>query len=124
MLKIKRAYEKKVAGDGKRIYIDRIWPRGLTKEEVAIDEWIRDLSPSNELRKWFGHEPDKFAEFKRRYVKELSDSSKQEQLKRIAKMAEGGNVTLIYSAKDTEYNNAVVLAELIGKLLKEKVDAI
>ncbi|MBI4301265.1 MAG: DUF488 family protein, partial [Chloroflexi bacterium] len=73
MVKIKRAYEGKAANDGKRIYVDRLWARGLTREEAAIDEWLKDLAPSNELRKWFGHEPDRFQEFRQRYIKELSD---------------------------------------------------
>ena len=120
MLKIKRAYEKKSASDGKRIYVDRLWPRGLTKEDVAIDEWLKELSPSDDLRKWFGHEPDKFEEFRRRYLRELTNPAKQAQLKRIASMAEDTNVTLIYSAKDTEHNNAVLLAELISKVVKER----
>lgn len=123
MLKIKRAYEKKEATDGKRIYVDRLWPRGLSKEEAAIDEWLRDLSPSDELRKWFGHEPGKFQEFKKRYLDELSSPAEQALLKRIAGMAEDTNVTLVYSAKDTEHNNAVVLQELIGRLMKTKAVA-
>lgn len=123
MLKIKRAYEKRSANDGKRIYIDRLWPRGLTKEEVAFDEWLKDLSPSDELRKWFGHEPDKFDEFKRKYMKELATPGKQVQLKRLASLAEDTEVTLVYSARDREYNNAVVLAEIIGKLMKNKASA-
>ncbi len=121
MLKIKRAYEPKAAGDGKRIYVDRLWPRGLSKADFVFDEWIKELSPSDELRKWFGHEPDKFPEFKSRYIKELTDPSKQELLKRIARTAEASIVTLVYSAKDQEHNNAVVLAELINKLIKQKV---
>jgi uncharacterized protein YeaO (DUF488 family) len=121
MLKIKRAYERKFSADGKRIYVDRLWPRGLSKEEFKFDEWIKELSPSDDLRKWFGHEPDKFHEFKKRYIKELDEPSKQALLKRLASMAEEGSVTLVYSAKDTEHNNAVVLSELITKLMKEKI---
>ncbi len=123
MLRIKRAYEKEAATDGKRIYVDRLWPRGLSKEEFRYDEWLKELSPGDALRKWFGHEPDKFEEFKRRYLKELSEPEKQAQLKRIADMTEKSNVTLVYSAKDTEYNNAVVLAEIVKKLMKEKAAA-
>ncbi len=123
MLKIKRAYEKKSAADGKRIYVDRLWPRGLTKEDFPYDEWLKELSPSAELRTWFGHEPDKFQEFRKRYIQELADAEKQTLLEHIAKMAAKGPVTLVYSAKDTEHNNAVVLAELIGRLMKEKAAA-
>jgi uncharacterized protein YeaO (DUF488 family) len=119
MLKIKRVYDEKSIEDGKRIYIDRIWPRGLTKEKAAIDEWLKELSPSDDLRKWFGHEPEKFREFKRRYLNELSDPAKTSLLKRIAATADGANVTLLFSARDPENNNAVVLFEVIGKLMKE-----
>ena len=120
MLKLKRAYEKKSSADGKRIYVDRLWPRGLSKGEVGFDEWLKDLSPSDELRKWFGHDPVKFLEFKKRYARELADPANQALLKRIARMAEEGTVTLVYSAQDTRYNNAVVLAELITKLITQE----
>jgi uncharacterized protein YeaO (DUF488 family) len=118
MLKIKRAYEKKAASDGKRIYVDRLWPRGLSKGEFAIDEWLKELSPSDQLRKWFGHEPAKFSEFRKRYSQELSTPEQQVLLKRIARMAEETDITLVYSAKDPEHNNAVVLAEIIERLMK------
>ncbi len=120
MLKIKRAYEKKSVSDGKRIHVDRLWPRGLRKEEFAVDEWLKELSPSDELRSWFGHEPAKFPEFRKRYIQELSTPERQALLKRIAVAAGEGNVTLVYSAKDTEHNNAVVLAELIGGLMEKE----
>jgi uncharacterized protein YeaO (DUF488 family) len=119
MLRIKRVYEKKLASDGKRIYVDRLWPRGLTKEEAAIDEWLKEISPSDDLRRWFGHEPGRYEEFRGRYLKELDNPEKQAQLKRIAAMAEQTDVTLVYSAKDSEHNNAVVLADLINHFLKE-----
>ena len=120
MLNIKRAYEKKSSGDGKRILVDRLWPRGLSKEEAAVDEWLKDLSPSNGLRKWFGHEPGKFPEFRRKYLEELSVFEKETLLKSIAATAKESDITLIYSAKDIEHNNAVVLAELIEKIMREK----
>jgi len=120
MLKIKRVYEEKSAADGKRIYIDRIWPRGLSKEEARIDEWIQGIAPSGGLRKWFGHEPEKFQEFKRKYIIELSDPEKQALLKHIAEQADKTDVTLLFSARNTENNNAVVLFEIISKLIKEK----
>jgi uncharacterized protein YeaO (DUF488 family) len=119
MLKIKRVYEKKSANDGRRIYVDRLWPRGLSKEEVAIDEWLKELSPSNELRRWFGHEPDKFAEFRQKYIKELSEPEKTALIEHVKALAEKTDVTLLYSARDREYNNAVVLAKFIGKFKKE-----
>ncbi|MDD1758020.1 MAG: DUF488 family protein [Methanotrichaceae archaeon] len=123
MLRVKRVYDAKSASDGKRIYADRLWPRGLSKKDAPFDEWFKELSPSDELRKWFHHEEDKFPEFKKRYLRELSTPEKQDTLKRIAKMANQGDVTLVYSARDREQNNAVVLAELISELTKEKMPA-
>ncbi len=120
MLKIKRVYEKKSAADGQRIYIDRLWPRGLTKEEAAFDEWFKELAPSDELRRWFGHRPEKFREFRQRYIKELSHAEPHARLQQIAATASRTDVTLLYSAKDTEHNDAVVLADLIRKLMPEK----
>jgi uncharacterized protein YeaO (DUF488 family) len=119
VLKIKRAYEAKTSGDGKRIYVDRLWPRGLSKDDAGFDEWLKEVSPSDELRKWFGHEPDKFAEFKRKYAKELSAPDKQPVLRRIGNLADQGDITLIYSARDTEHNNAVVLAEVVRRLMNQ-----
>ncbi len=113
MLKIKRIYEPASPGDGKRIYIDRLWPRGMKKDEVKMDEWLKDLSPSTELRKWFGHEPAKYAEFKKRYKKELA--KKADALARIKKEAGKGTVTLLFSAKDEEHNNATAMKEFLGR---------
>lgn len=123
MLKVKRAYDKPATDNGTRILVDGLWPRGINKSEAGISEWIKELAPSAELRRWFGHEPGKFPEFRRKYIEELSAPEKASRLKRIAKLAEDKTVTLIYGARDTEHNNAVVLAELIGKLMKEEVDA-
>ncbi|MDD1638604.1 MAG: DUF488 family protein [Methylococcaceae bacterium] len=117
MLKTKRAYDKKEAGDGKRILIDRLWPRGLSKAEAAIDEWRKDLGPSTELRKWFGHDPERWTEFKKRYVAELTAADKQELLENIAQQAKRNNVTLVYSAKDPEHNDVRVLEELVRKMM-------
>lgn len=119
MLTIKRAYEPAAASDGIRILVDRLWPRGVSKERAALHEWLKDLGPSDELRKWFRHEPDRGVEFKKRYVKELSAPEKQEQLRRIADLASRGKVTLVFAASDTEHNNARVLEELITELQKE-----
>ena len=120
MLKVKRVYEKNEASDGKRILVDRLWPRGLRTEDAAIDEWLKEISPSDELRRWFNHEPEKWQEFKRRYRKELSLPEKKEIVERIAKQATRSDITLVYGAKETEYNNARVLEELIGEVMKEK----
>jgi len=120
MSRVKRVYDKKGAGDGKRILIDRLWPRGLRTEDAAIDDWLKELSPSDELRRWFNHAPEKWQEFRRRYRKELSSPEKREILKRIAKEAAHSDITLVYGASETEYNNARVLAELIGEATKGK----
>ncbi len=114
MIKTKRIYESKAPspGDGKRILIDRLWPRGLKKEDVVVDVWLKELSPSNELRKWFGHDPAKWQEFKRRYTQELRE--KEEIVDGLRKESKQGTVTLLYSAKDNEHNNAVALKEFLG----------
>ncbi len=113
MIKIKRIYEPASPDDGKRIYVDRLWPRGMKKEEVKIDEWIKEISPSDSLRKWFAHDPSKYPEFKRRYTKELEQHS--ETLERIRKEGKRRTVTLLFSAKDEEHNNATVLKDLLSQ---------
>lgn len=117
MLKIKRAYDKSESADGERILIDRLWPRGVSKERAHLDEWQKDLAPSTELRKWFGHDPKKWAEFKKRYAKELEAPEKKKLLEDIARRATNGTVTLIYGAKDTEHSDVKVLEELITKMM-------
>jgi uncharacterized protein YeaO (DUF488 family) len=114
MIKVKRIYESRGTspGDGKRILVDRLWPRGLRKGDVVLDEWIKDLAPSTALRKWFGHDPKKWEEFKDRYRQELRD--KPELIARIKKEAERSNVTILFSAKDAEHNNAVALKEFLS----------
>ncbi|WP_243373762.1 DUF488 domain-containing protein [Geotalea sp. SG265] len=112
MLKIKRVYDTPQPGDGKRLLVDRLWPRGLAKEKAHVDDWIKDLAPSSELRTWFGHDPAKWEEFRRRYSEELNGH--REQLAKLHAEAERETVTLLYAAKDDEHNNAVVLKELIG----------
>lgn len=111
MLKVKRIYDPPSRGDGRRIYIDRLWPRGMKKEDAKMDEWLKEISPSDALRKWFSHDPGKYSEFKRRYAKELEDKS--EILKRIKNEAKKKNVTLLFSAKDTVHNNATAMKELL-----------
>jgi len=113
MIKIKRIYEVASADDGKRIYIDRLWPRGMKKENVKIDEWLKEISPSNGLRKWFSHDPSKYEEFKRRYIKELQKHP--EILEKIKKEERRETVTLLFSAKDEEHNNATVIKEILSK---------
>ena len=111
MLSIKRIYDPASPDDGKRILIDRLWPRGLKKEDAKLDEWLKDIAPSDELRKWFAHDPKKWKEFKERYKKELKD--KDEILARLKKEMRQGDVTLLYSARDEEHNNAIALKEML-----------
>ena len=112
-IKIKRIYEAADSGDGYRMLIDRLWPRGVSKEEAKLDEWNKELAPSTELRKWFDHTPERFEEFKKRYVEELK--SKDEELKRLHALAKSKDLTLLYAAKAEDINNAVVLRELLMK---------
>ena len=110
-VRLKRAYEPVERSDGYRVLIDRIWPRGVSKEHAHLDEWARELAPSSELRRWFGHDPAKFEEFRRRYRDELG--AQGEKLRELRGRADKGTLTLVYSARDTEHNDAVVLAELL-----------
>jgi uncharacterized protein YeaO (DUF488 family) len=110
-LRIKRIYEEAAADDGRRVLIDRVWPRGVSKQNARLDEWARDLAPSPSLRKWFGHDPARFEEFRRRYRAELGRQA--ERLRELRRYAEDGTVTILYAARDEDHNNAVVLAELL-----------
>jgi uncharacterized protein YeaO (DUF488 family) len=111
-IRLKRAYEKPERTDGKRILVDRLWPRGLTKEKAAIDLWLKEVAPSTELRKWFGHDPKKWRNFRNRYRTELKQHSDQLQL--IKSKAKEGVVTLIYGARDQEHNEAIILREFLA----------
>ena len=115
MIHCKRVYEAPEHGDGYRVLVDRLWPRGLTHEKAALDEWLKDVAPSNDLRHWFGHEPTKWAEFERRYHEELSSPDVQEQLAHLRKIAKSKTLTLLYAARDEEHNNALVLKEVLEK---------
>lgn len=110
-VRLKRAYEPPARSDGYRVLIDRLWPRGVSKEEAQLDEWARELAPSSELRRWFGHDPAKFREFRRRYRGELA--GREEKLRELRRQARTGTLTLVYGARDSEHNDAVVLAELL-----------
>ena len=112
-IRLKRAYEPSAVADGYRILIDRIWPRGVTREKARLDEWARELAPSTELRTWFGHDPARFAEFRRRYSQELA--SQEEKLRELRGRARETTLTLVYAARDTEHNDAVVLAEILRR---------
>jgi uncharacterized protein YeaO (DUF488 family) len=114
MITIKRVYSDPEDDDGFRVLVDRIWPRGVSKEDAKLDLWMKEVSPSNELRKWFAHDPDKWDEFKTRYLEELKDKKDLiVHLKTIEKLNK--TLTLIYSARDEKHNNAVVLMELLDK---------
>jgi len=112
-IRLKRAYEPAAAEDGYRVLVDRLWPRGVAKQQAGLDEWDRELAPSGELREWFGHEPGRFAEFRRRYIDELRASPAR--LKELRRRARTGTLTLVYSAHDSEHNDAVVLAEVLRR---------
>ena len=112
-LKIKRVYEHPDAQDGTRILVDRLWPRGLTKAKASVDVWMKDVAPSTTLRKWFGHDPDKWAEFKTRYRAELR--ANKEQVARLKAEMGKRRVTLVYGAKDEEHNEALVLQEYLKR---------
>lgn len=109
MIKIKRVYEEKQRGDGYRVLVDRLWPRGIKKSELELDEWSKEISPSSELRKTFSHDPEKFDRFQKAYQKELKSKDIQEKLAHLVKKARKSNVTLLYAARDEVHNNATVL---------------
>jgi uncharacterized protein YeaO (DUF488 family) len=116
-IEIKRAYEPPSPKDGKRILVDRLWPRGVRKDAAALDLWSKDIAPTTALRKWFDHRPDRFAEFKQRYRDELrSNPAVSEVLKQIGR----SKTTLVYAAHDTEVNHAVVLADFLAKAQRKK----
>ena len=107
----KRIYEDPANNDGYRVLVDRLWPRGVSKEKAKLDEWMKEIAPTDELRKWFDHDPDKFDEFKKRYKKELEDKS--DLIEQLVEKSEEKKVTLLYGAKDEQNNQAVVLKELL-----------
>jgi uncharacterized protein YeaO (DUF488 family) len=112
-LRLKRAYEPAAASDGDRILVDRIWPRGVTREQAHLSEWARELAPSTELRRWFAHDPARFDEFRRRYTAELR--AQEKKLRELRRRARAGRLTLVYAARDGAHNDAVVLAEVLRR---------
>jgi uncharacterized protein YeaO (DUF488 family) len=112
-VRLKRVYEPPSPEDGYRVLVDRLWPRGLAKERARVDEWARELAPSDELRRWFGHRPERFDEFRRRYLEELR--AREGELRALRRRARAGTVTLLYAARDREHNDAVVLADLLRR---------
>jgi uncharacterized protein YeaO (DUF488 family) len=112
-IRMKRAYEPAVPDDGYRVLIDRLWPRGVSRARAELDAWEKELAPSAELRQWFGHDPERFEEFRRRYVDELRNQ--RPVLAALRRAARAGTLTLVYSAHDREHNDAVVLAEVLRR---------
>lgn len=108
----KRIYEDAAAGDGYRVLVDRVWPRGVSKDEARFDEWCKDVAPSTKLRQWFGHDPARYVEFRKKYQQELRENNSFAEFRK--KVAQHGVVTLLYSAKDTEHNQAMVLQEMLA----------
>ena len=117
MLKIKRVYEDAQASDGVRFLVERLWPRGMKKEELKMKAWLKEAAPSQNLRKWFAHDPEKWEEFQKRYRAELE--SNPAAWKSILEAAKGGVVTLLYSARDTEHNSALLLKSFLEEQMKK-----
>ena len=112
-IELKRAYDPPTPGDGRRVLVDRIWPRGVARDDLRIDAWLKELAPSSGLRKWFGHDPGKWQEFKERYARELD--GRPDALASLFEMAKAGRLTLVFGAKDTEHNNAAALREYLER---------
>lgn len=118
---LKRIYDESSEDDGVRILVDRLWPRGISKEKANLDEWLKEIAPSTELRKEFNHDPNKFPDFKQKYKEELKLEKQREQLKELMEIVKDySNVTLLYAAKDEKYNQAVVLKEVLEGMDEEK----
>lgn len=118
-VRIKRAYEKPDASDGIRILVDGLWPRGVSKADLMITTWEKDIAPSKALREWYGHDPEKWPEFRQRYGKELEKSPRKEALDQLARLSEQVTLTLVFGASDAEHSNAAVLEEMIQAKLKD-----
>lgn len=119
-VQIKRAYEPPAHDDGYRVLVDRLWPRGVSRGDLAVEAWVKELAPSQELRRWFAHDPARWEEFRRRYREELEAPSQQELLRALARHAANGTLTLVYAARDDQRNNAVVLQESIEEELRRQ----
>jgi uncharacterized protein YeaO (DUF488 family) len=118
MLKLKRAYEPGLRGDGTRFLVERLWPRGLSREKLRIDDWLKDVGPSTELRQWFNHDSGKWRTFRARYFRELD--SRPEAWRPIVSAARRGTVTLVYSSRDPEHNNAVALRAYLQQKIRRR----
>lgn len=116
MIKTKRIYDEPEARDGMRVLVDRVWPRGVSRNNAAIQDWLKDLAPSEHLRQWFDHDPKKWAKFRQRYRAELQAKHKAIRMRKLASMSRLQPVTLVYAAKDKKHNNAVALQDFISKM--------
>lgn len=116
MFRLKRAYEPAAGDDGERLLVDRLWPRGLSRERAALDGWLKDLAPSDPLRRWFAHDPARWEEFRRRYRDELR--AHDDTLRQLARRGRRKRVTLVFGARDADHNNAVVLGEVLQEMAK------
>ncbi|MGE0612392.1 MAG: DUF488 domain-containing protein [Hyphomicrobiales bacterium] len=114
MITVRRIYAPARSGEGRRILVDRLWPRGIARKGSHIDEWLKDVAPSTELRKWFGHDPARWAGFRKRYAAELKEEPGHSALDHLRRLAKEGPLTLLYAARDERHNNAVALRELLG----------
>jgi uncharacterized protein YeaO (DUF488 family) len=112
-VRLKRAYDPAAASDGYRVLIDRLWPRGVSRADAHLDEWAREIAPSTELRQWFGHDPARFDEFRRRYIGELA--AQTDTLRALRRRGREGTLTLVFAAHDSRYNDAVVVAEVLRR---------
>jgi uncharacterized protein YeaO (DUF488 family) len=121
-INLERVYGSNPGGSGRRVLIDRLWPRGVRKNSLGLDMWLRELGPSDELRKWFGHRPDRWDEFRRRYREELRSESQLALLDQLGELARRGPLTLLYSARDEQRNQAVVVREVLEERLRGGID--
>jgi uncharacterized protein YeaO (DUF488 family) len=117
-IRLKRAYDPPAKDDGCRVLVDRVWPRGMTRQQLQVEDWLKDVAPSTELRRWFGHDPRRWDEFRKRYGEELAGQG--EALERLVARARQGRLTLVFAAKDAQHNNAVVLKEHLEQRLRDE----
>ncbi|MGD0765078.1 MAG: DUF488 family protein [Dehalococcoidia bacterium] len=122
-IRIRRAYDPPAPEDGRRVLVDRLWPRGIRKDDLCVEAWLRELAPSTELRHWFAHDPSRWREFRERYQTELAGPRQQELIDELAEQASSGTVTFVYSSREERYNNAVALRELVEARMKRRSGA-
>jgi len=122
-IRIRRAYDPPLPEDGRRLLVERLWPRGVKKEKLYLNAWLRELAPSDQLRRWFKHDPDRWNDFRRRYREELRGTRQQQLIDELAEQASRRNVTLIFSTREERFNNAVALREIIEERLNHRLAA-